>query len=162
VGKMNEIQIWTGTVVVLLIGLLIGSNVGVRDHDSHHMDMDHSREHFIGHKDSIISELIVQGEYQCCLEQPCVYCIEKHPGHGEGATCHCLQDVVNGVHPCGECIGEIMEGHGNKYLSKYFASAIAEKMGSQHSDAGGCQDQIAESAQFKDHDALFSQDLLID
>lgn len=98
--------------------------------DAH--DMEERRGHFIEHKHSIISELIMQGDYKCCLEQPCTYCIEKTPGHGEGATCHCLEDVVNGEHPCGECIGEIMEGHGNKFLSIYFARAIAEEMGGQY------------------------------
>lgn len=39
---------------------------------------------------------------------------------------------MNGVHPCGECIGEILEGHGNPYLAEYFARAIAEKVGEQH------------------------------
>jgi len=36
------------------------------------------------------------------------------------------------VHPCGECIGEILEGHGNPYLAEYFAAAIAEEVGEQH------------------------------
>jgi len=39
---------------------------------------------------------------------------------------------VEGVHPCGECIGEILEGHGNPNLAKYFANAIAEKVGEEH------------------------------
>ena len=78
--------------------------------------MDEKREEFVQEKNTIISELITQGNYTCCLDKPCTYCIEKTPGHGEGATCNCLADVVEGRHPCGECIGEILEGHGNKYL----------------------------------------------
>lgn len=79
----------------------------------------------------------IRGEvaYHCCLEDPCWYCIQKTPGHGEGAICECMQDVLNGVHPCGECIGEILEGHGLPALKPFFAAAIAEKVGSEHLEA---------------------------
>ncbi len=87
------------------------------------------REEFIGLKTSIQGTMLSNGMYRCCLEKPCTYCIEKTPGHGEDAECSCLEDLVNGVHPCGECIGEILEGHGNPYLKEYFAEAIAEKTG---------------------------------
>jgi len=100
--------------------------------DIDQMNMDDKREEFIQAKDSIIGELIAVGDYACCLENPCTYCIEKSPKHGEGAKCTCLEDVMNGVHPCGECIGEIMEGHGNKFLAPYFSEAIAEEMGVEH------------------------------
>ena len=90
------------------------------------------REDFISLKLEIQQDLMKQGKYKCCLEKPCTYCIEKTPGHGEGASCTCLEDVVNGVHPCGECIGEIMEGHGNPLLTEYFATAISEEVGEQH------------------------------
>ena len=93
------------------------------------MSMEEKRQEFISMKASIQGEMLQQGKYRCCLEKPCTYCIEKTPGHGEGAECSCLEDVVNGVHPCGECIGEILEGHGNPYLKEYFAEAIAEKTG---------------------------------
>ncbi len=73
----------------------------------------------------------MNGDYACCLEKPCTYCIEKSPKHGEGATCTCLEDIMNGVHPCGECIGEILEGHGNLFIAKYFATAIAEETGEE-------------------------------
>jgi hypothetical protein len=96
------------------------------------MSMDEKRDEFILQKQDIQGELLSQGNYTCCLEKPCTYCIEKTPGHGEGAACTCLEDVVNGVHPCGECIGEILEGHGNPYLKEYFAEAIAEEVGEQH------------------------------
>lgn len=104
----------------------------VPDHSHSMMDMDGKREHFIGLKNDIIHNLIPHKGYRCCLEKPCVYCIEKTPGHGEGAKCDCLKDVIDGVHPCGECIGEILEGHGNPLLAEYFAKAIAEKVGEQH------------------------------
>ncbi len=97
-----------------------------------HKDMAHQREDFIALKNNIISSQLPHTNYRCCLEKPCTYCIEKTPGHGEGATCDCLRDVVNGKHPCGECIGEILEGHGNPYLAEYFATAIADEVGEQH------------------------------
>jgi hypothetical protein len=96
------------------------------------MNTEEKREHFISLKNNMQLELIDDREYKCCLEKPCTYCIEKTPGHGEGASCNCLKDVVEGVHPCGECIGEILEGHGNPNLAKYFANAIAEKVGDEH------------------------------
>jgi hypothetical protein len=79
--------------------------------------------------------MIDKGNYKCCLDKPCTYCIEKTPGHGEGATCTCLEDVINHKHPCGECIGEILEGHGNRFLAKHFASSIAEEVGEEHLDS---------------------------
>jgi len=95
-------------------------------------NMDEKRAEFVGEKEVIIGELITKGDYTCCLKKPCTYCIEKTPGHGEGATCNCLKDIVEGRHPCGECMGEILEGHGNPYLPKYFAPAIAEEVGAEH------------------------------
>ena len=96
------------------------------------MSMDDQREHFIASKNIIQKKMLADGMYRCCLEKPCTYCIEKTPGHGKDAECSCLEDVANGVHPCGECIGEILEGHGNKFIAKYFATAIAEKVGVEH------------------------------
>ena len=65
-------------------------------------DMDEMRESFISLKDDIQIKLLPQGMYRCCLEKPCTYCIEKTPGHGEGAVCNCLEEVVTGIHPCGD------------------------------------------------------------
>jgi len=92
-------------------------------------NMDAHRTAFLSYRDSMTDKMRDHGEYRCCLENSCTYCIGKTPGHGEGATCDCLADVVNGVHPCGECIGEILEGHGNKHLAQYYARAISEKVG---------------------------------
>ena len=99
-----------------------------------HMDMQEKRTHFISLKKSIQKENLNKGQYRCCLKEPCAYCIEKTPEHGESSACDCLKDIVEGVHPCGECIGEILEGHGNPYLTKYFARAIAEKVGEKYID----------------------------
>jgi len=113
-----------GTVALVAIALLLIMIIPF----PHTMDM--KRAEFVSMKEDIQDDLLPHGKYRCCLEKPCTYCIEKSPGHGEGAACNCLDDVVNGVHPCGECIGEILEGHGNPLLSEYFARAIAEKTGS--------------------------------
>jgi hypothetical protein len=120
------IFIFSVFVVVILVVWFFN---GARGMD---MDMEEKRDTYISLKKEIIGEQITQGNYKCCLEKPCTYCIEKTPGHGEGAICSCVADLMNGVHPCGECIGEIMEGHGNPYLSEYFANAIAEKVGGEH------------------------------
>lgn len=96
------------------------------------MGMEEMRDHFVSQKGDMQSTMLSRGDYRCCLEKPCTYCIEKTPEHGEGAACSCLVDVVEGRHPCGECIGEILEGHGNKFLAKYFAKALAEEVGEEH------------------------------
>jgi len=119
-----------GVFAIVLFVLLTG--VFVHSYGAHAGSMDEMREDFVEMKNDMIKEMIHDGDYACCLETPCTYCIEKTPGHGEGATCNCLEDVVEGRHPCGECIGEIMEGHGNKFLAKFFARSIAEEMGEQY------------------------------
>jgi len=126
-------------VIFVILGFFFGrywgANMAHQQHmQEHHMGGMDDREMFVGMKNQMIGEMVADGNYRCCLEKPCVYCIEKTPGHGEGATCNCLEDIVTGVHPCGECIGEILEGHGNRFLAKYFASAIAEEVGEQHLD----------------------------
>jgi len=121
-----------GSVIFVLVlsNLLLFFYLPSLNHSA--MNTEEKREHFISLKNNMQLELMDDREYKCCLEKPCTYCIEKTPGHGEGASCNCLKDVVEGVHPCGECIGEILEGHGNPNLAKYFASAIAEEVGDEH------------------------------
>lgn len=128
--KRNNIAIISTTT---LIGFLLGyfSVPFTHTHDEMHSMNDRQESH-VSQKDDMIATMMAEGDYACCLAKPCTYCIEKTPGHGEGATCRCLDDVINGVHPCGECIGEILEGHGNKFLAKYFAKAIAEEVGEEH------------------------------
>ncbi len=94
--------------------------------------MDMKTKQFISLKLDIQKNMRGEGMYKCCLETPCTYCIEKTPKHGEGPACTCLKDIMEGKHPCGECMGEILEGHGNKYISEYFARAIADELGEQH------------------------------
>lgn len=121
-----RVDLAVGSIVALSVLLLV-SLFTTAFHDLQPMEM--RREHFISMRDSMVQDMIPRGEYRCCLVKPCTYCIEKSPGHGEGAVCNCLEDIVNGRHPCGECIGEILEGHGNPYLKEYFAAAIADKTG---------------------------------
>lgn len=120
--------------LVLVFSLLAGLLLLLWEQPFSEKSIEEKREEFVSDKDAIISELIVKGDYACCLKKPCMYCIEKDPKHGKGATCSCLEDIVTGKHPCGECIGEIIEGHGNPYLSKYFASALADEVGAEHLD----------------------------
>ncbi|MBD3279285.1 MAG: hypothetical protein GF390_01075 [Candidatus Pacebacteria bacterium] len=135
----------TATLLLgLFLGVLIGSYWQVSHMASHHHSamLAHledtqsaktsQRAAFVAMKNQLIDQQISEQQYQCCLEKPCTYCLEKTPGHGEGASCHCLSDIMNGVHPCGECIGEILEGHGNRFIAKYFATAIAEEVGETH------------------------------
>ena len=125
-------------VVAFILGLLVPDESYI--FGLHHMglismeNMDEHRVDLLAERDSMVKEMLASGNYRCCLMKPCSYCIEKTPGHGEGATCDCLKDIVEGRHPCGECIGEILEGHGNKYLAEYFAKAIAEEVGMDHLD----------------------------
>lgn len=142
--NMENLNNNTSILIAILIIIAFGFGIFVPWHPmqmiTHNSDMemvnmenmDDHRSTFIAQRDSMIEEMLEHGEYRCCLEKPCTYCIEKTPGHGEGASCDCLADIVNGKHPCGECIGEILEGHGNPYLAEYFARAIAEEVGEQH------------------------------
>jgi len=117
---------------IILLSVLFGRYLLPMRMSHEGMNMEEMRDHFVSQKDDMHKGMLADSDYRCCLEKPCVYCIEKTPGHGEGATCSCLEDVVEGRHPCGECIGEILEGHGNKFLSKYFAQSIAEEVGEEH------------------------------
>ena len=81
-----------------------------------------------------IHQLIKEGKYRCCIENPCSYCFLNSTPEEDGTVCDCLDEIINGEHPCGECMGEILEGNGNKYLSEYFPAAIADEVGGQYLD----------------------------
>lgn len=127
-----------GLVLVLIAGIFLGyflkPSVSEKDHLTaiKSQNVSEQRDAWIEIANSIRGALAVEGKYNCCLVKPCWYCIQKTPGHGEGAECHCYQDVVAGRHPCGECIGEILEGHGLPELKPYYAKAIAHKVGVEH------------------------------
>lgn len=125
------------SLFIILITLIAGPwsmiwshNSMFNSHLSHDSNMDLLAQDINEEQTYVIAENRDIGKYSCCLENPCSYCITKNSTkHGEGSTCDCLDDIMNGRHPCGECIGEILEGHGNKYLSKYFATSISDEVG---------------------------------
>ncbi len=125
-------------IVAFISGLLVpDESIIFGLHHLNMISMENMAEHrtdLLAQRDAMVKEMINSGNYKCCLMKPCSYCIEKTPGHGEGTTCDCLKDIVEGRHPCGECIGEILEGHGNKYLAEYFPVALAEEIGPQYLD----------------------------
>lgn len=137
---LEKKSLWIGMAFVLVAGLLIGifahsfttETTQSAEKTFAEKSISEKRLEFISEKNAIIAEMQEKGMYRCCLEKPCTYCIEKTPGHGEGAACTCAQDILDGKHPCGECIGEIMEGHGEVELAPYYAKAIAHKVGEQH------------------------------
>lgn len=140
VKKESKRNIWLGVILVLFAGIFIGyflhAPAEVTEKPFEQKTVDEQRLEWMSEADVIRGDLAVKGMYDCCLEKPCWYCIQKTPGHGEGATCECLSDIMNGEHPCGECIGEILEGHGlkDREIVKLYARAIAHKVGEQHTD----------------------------
>ncbi len=127
-----------GLALVLIAGMSVGYFIKPSAPSEDHLamiknkDVADQRTDFIALADNIKAEMAKQGKYNCCIEKPCTYCIKKTPGHGEGAACECMDNILKGEHPCGECIGEILEGHGEPELRPYFAKAIAHKVGEQH------------------------------
>ena len=71
------------------------------------------------------ADLAAGGEYDCCLLKPCSYCLY------EEGECECRRDILEGRPPCGECIGEILEGKGLPELKPFFAKAIAGELGAE-------------------------------
>lgn len=135
-NKTNRLLFGSGLV---LVGLLIGA-VGLAYTypnglpymhgermalEDHHVD-------YLEHEAYMHDALIDSEHYACCLEKPCHTCLSLDPYHGEGASCTCLEDVVNGKAPCGECTGGILAGRGNKYLAEYFAASLADEVGEEH------------------------------
>jgi hypothetical protein len=129
IAKSNLIL---GLVLVLIAGMSMGyfikPSAPARDHVSaiKSQTIDDQRSTWIEIGDSLKARLASQGEYDCCILQPCNYCL-----YDEG-ECGCRQDILAGRHPCGECIGEILEGNGLPKLKPYFAKAIAHKVGARH------------------------------
>jgi len=125
--KTRNAKPWIPAFALLVVGALLGLAVA-------HLPtgIERQRSDFLALEHGIQQELRPQHRYRCCLKEPCAYCIGKTPEHGEGASCDCLADVVNGEHPCGECMGEILEGHGNPYLAEYYAKSLADELGEQH------------------------------
>ncbi len=81
-----------------------------------------------------IAQLVAAGRYRCCLNEPCSYCFSDEDHQEREKVCDCLDRIAVGKHPCGECIGEILEGEGNPLVAEYFAVAIAEEIGQEYLD----------------------------
>lgn len=117
---------WISSIILVIVLVII---IFPSDNS---MSIEEKREKFISIRDSIIQDLIQEGGYRCCLENPCDSCIALTPWHGEGARCDCLEDLVNEEYPCGECVGGILAGRGNPYLKEYFVKSIAEGIGEEY------------------------------
>ena len=130
-SKEKKILILIASVSVFINLLLIFFAGFTSDYDK--MGINAKMDYFISIKEDIQKNLLSEG-YRCCLEKPCTYCLFETSSDRSGAQCNCLEEIVNGEPPCGECIGEILEGNGNKFLSKYFATAIANEVGENHID----------------------------
>lgn len=106
--------------IVLILGVLtISLFVGIGKMPEHKMQTEVA---------NMKLALVAEEHYSCCLNKPCSYCLLT-----EG-SCDCLEEVMNGEHPCGECMGEILEGKGNSYVAKYFARALSDELGEQYHD----------------------------
>ncbi len=125
-----------GSVIVLLLSAIVLLTLPFMPN----ITMEHGAEmHSTEYNKEIVAEehegirhLLAEGRYKCCMKEPCFRCFSKSANHDKDLVCDCLVDVYNGKHPCGECIGEILEGEGNPLMAEYFATAIAEKFGVQH------------------------------
>lgn len=125
-----------GMVALVLIGGVVFSNVlFMPNSEMNHLAEKHSTEHnkeVIAEMDEGIKNLLADGKYKCCMLKPCSRCFADPDHHDKELVCDCLVDIMNGKHPCGECLGEILEGNGNPLISEYFATAIAEKIGEDY------------------------------
>ncbi len=125
-----------GLAFALVLGVLIqGSSFVVSRMNMTHNDAMFSAEYNKKVGTEVkggITNLIAEGRYKCCLENPCSYCFTDEEHQDRELVCGCLENIMNGKHPCGECIGEIMEGKGNELIAEYFATAIAEEVGVEH------------------------------
>lgn len=137
--NLSKSSLILGVVLLFIAGLLIGyvgspllAKTPEAEKSFSDKTVSEQREVWIAEANTIRGTLAAEGKYDCCLDKPCLYCIQKTPGHGEGATCECRDNILKGEHPCGECIGEILEGHGLKELKPYYAKAIAHKVGTEH------------------------------
>jgi len=121
----------SGSALFLMpnMDMKMGMEHGEHSEDSHSAERN---KEIVAEEYNGIKNLLAEGKYKCCMKEPCFRCFSKAKNHDKELVCDCLEDVMNGKHPCGECIGEILEGEGNPLISEYFASSIAEELGQQH------------------------------
>ena len=116
-----------GLVSTLILGvILLGSTLVMPNtsmgHDAEQFSTEYNKQ--VGTEE--------EARHKCCLENPCSYCFSDKEHQDRELVCDCLVDIMNGKHPCGECIGEILEGKGNALIAEYFATAIAEEVGTKY------------------------------
>ncbi len=119
-----------GGIMVINNTALFATTSGMK-HSSVKYSKEYNKE-IISEKNESIKNLLTEGRYKCCLTKPCSYCFSDPDHQDKELVCDCIKDIMEGKHPCGECIGEILEGNGNPLISEYFATAIAEKVGENH------------------------------
>lgn len=131
---VSKSSLITGLALVLIAGMAFGyvvkPSAPSEDYVSaiKSLNTDEQRASWIAVGDNLKAQLAMAGQYDCCIANPCNYCL-----YDEG-QCACRQSILAGEHPCGECIGEILEGNGMTELKPYFAKAIAHKVGAQHEE----------------------------
>ena len=136
-SKAKYIIATVAIIAVIIVGVpfvLHKTNISDMAIEHFYKNMEDARVVVASQQKNIIKNLIKEGKYRCCINNPCSYCFLKSTGSEDGTVCDCLDEIVNGEHPCGECIGEILEGNGNKYLSEYFTDAIVDELGSEYYD----------------------------
>jgi len=113
-------------LIILLAIVIVLGFFGLTWQQTNMLSMHGDHEHMSMDIEEMKGQLILEGEYRCCIEDPCNYCLLNW------GTCDCLDEVVNGEGPCGECIGEILEGEGNRFLAPYFAMSLADEIGVEY------------------------------
>ncbi len=133
--KFTKKKALLGALVLFVIGGVVGGATMAMSsfsmgHTAEKYSTDYNKE-VASEQDDAIKNLITEGRYKCCLEDPCSYCFSDLDHQDRELVCDCLVDIMNGKAPCGECIGEILEGKGNFLIAEYFATAIAEEVGNE-------------------------------
>ncbi len=134
-NKYKRLKVFSFGVIVLLVGLLLFESMNSNNLKVQNPQKELKHENniaIIDEQKSSISTLLEDGRYRCCMKEPCSRCFAKKENHAKEGVCDCLDDIMEGKHPCGECLGEILEGEGNPLIAKYFATSIAEKLGEEH------------------------------
>ena len=134
--KYKEVLAIIIAITIIIVGIpFLFHSIGMSKMSAQHLHNNSDlRVTLAAEQKTEIRRLISDGKYRCCLENPCSRCFLEDSEHGDGTACDCLDEVIGGEAPCGECIGEILEGEGNKYLKEYFPEAIAEKIGEEYLD----------------------------
>ncbi len=119
------------TLIIILLGTTFITSDTSIEHSTKLFSAEYNKE--VGTEvEEGIKNLLAEGRYKCCLENPCSYCFVDKEHQDKDLVCDCLTDIMNGKHPCGECIGEILEGKGNALIAEYFATSLSEEVGEQH------------------------------